>query len=179
MDKTDEQTKSTTKVFSLNPDDRTDTDTNSSGMFYYDDAMSDVNPNQLVDSARTMPVEHSLSPDDGINMDELENVKNLSAWQTFCFFVKHSKNDMFRRKFHFCLAFSTVLIVVLSTLIVNTIIGKGPIVFMKLAEQEAGQMDGVIYPRYEGAADMNSLDSGKYYLNYTKFEELLDKDVNG
>ena len=47
--------------------------------------------------------------------------------------MKHSCRDVKRRKCHFCLGLCSVLIVVLSTLVVNTIVSKGPIIFMKLA----------------------------------------------
>ena len=53
--------------------------------------------------------------------------------QTMLFFVKHSFQDIGRRKCHFFLALCSVLIVVLSTLVVNTVVAKGPIIFMKLA----------------------------------------------
>ena len=64
-----------------------------------------------------------------------------------------------RRKCHFCLAFCTVFIVVLSTLVVKTLISKGPIVFMKLAEEDAGQIDGIITPRYQKGDSINELDN--------------------
>lgn len=64
-------------------------------------------------------------------MDDMNG--GLSCWQTFLFFVKHSYRDVSRRKCHFFLALCSVLIVVLSTLVVNTVIAKGPIIFMKLA----------------------------------------------
>ena len=57
----------------------------------------------------------------------------LGCWQTFQFFVKHSYRDVGRRKCHFCLALCSVFIAVLSTLVVNTVISKGPVIFMKLA----------------------------------------------
>ena len=53
-------------------------------------------------------------------MRDLES--RLTSWTTFTFFVKHSFRDVGRRKFHFMLAFCSVFIVVLSTLVVNTVI---------------------------------------------------------
>lgn len=35
------------------------------------------------------------------------------------FFVKHAYKDIFRRKFHFILAFCSVFLVVVSTLVIN------------------------------------------------------------
>ena len=45
---------------------------------------------------------------------EREDFMNVAG-----FFVKHSYNDIHRRKFHFCLAFCSVFLVVVSTLIIN------------------------------------------------------------
>ena len=53
--------------------------------------------------------------------------------ETFIFFLKHSERDIKRHKCHFFLALCSVLVVVLSTLVVNTVISKGPIIFMTLA----------------------------------------------
>ena len=62
------------------------------------------------------------------------------------FFLKHSCRDLRRRKCHFCLAYCSVFVAVLSTLIVNTLISQGPIVFLKLAESDVGEYDAIIMP---------------------------------
>ena len=67
----------------------------------------------------------------------------MSCCQALRFFLKHSCRDIKRHKCHFCLAFCSVFIVVLSTLVVNTVTSKGPIIFMKLAEQDSGEIDCV------------------------------------
>lgn len=61
------------------------------------------------------------------------------------FFAKHSYRDVTRKKFHFSLSFCTVFTVVLCTLIVNTLVDIGPIIFLKLAEGEYGQYDAIIF----------------------------------
>ena len=61
-------------------------------------------------------------------------------------FAQHSYRDVSRKKFHFCLSFSSVFLVVWSALVINTIVEKGPIIFLKLAEGEEGQYDGIVYP---------------------------------
>jgi len=38
------------------------------------------------------------------------------------------------------------MIVVWSALVINTVVDKGPIIFLKLAEMNEGQYDGIIYP---------------------------------
>ena len=67
-----------------------------------------------------------------------------------------------------------MLIVVLSTLVVNTVVSKGPIIFMKLAQQDSGEIDCVYSP---GNRQVNS---NKYWnddwsLNYTQAVSVLDE----
>ena len=57
------------------------------------------------------------------------------------FFLKYSWRDTCRHPCHFCLAFCSVFIVVLSTLVVQTVVAKGPIIFVSLAQTDTGQMD--------------------------------------
>ena len=61
-----------------------------------------------------------------------EEAGKMGRVETCRFFFKHSYRDIRRRKFHFCLAFCSVLIVVLSTLVIHTVVDKGPIIFMAL-----------------------------------------------
>ena len=60
--------------------------------------------------------------------------------------VAQSSKDIFRHKFTYCLAFTSVFIVVLSSLVINTIIQKGPLVFLSLAEQAKGEIDAYLLP---------------------------------
>lgn len=66
----------------------------------------------------------SNEDEDDILRDDLKKDldSRLTSWTTFTFFVKHSFRDAGRRRFHFLLAFCSVFIVVLSTLVVNTVI---------------------------------------------------------
>ena len=63
-----------------------------------------------------------------------EEIHDYSLASSLSFFVKHSYRDVGRRKCHFCLSFCSVFIVVWSALVINTLVEKGPIVFLKLAE---------------------------------------------
>ena len=103
----------------------------------------------------------------------------LGYWQTFVFFIKNSILDIKKRKCHFALAFSTVFIVVLCTLVINTITSKGPIIFMQLAQEDAGQIDGVIYPKSDGGSKKNSLSPNVDFLNFTRIQQVLVEDING
>ena len=66
--------------------------------------------------------------------DDQEHLQGLSYCGSFRFFVKHSCRDLLRHKCQFCLAFCSVFVVVLSVIVVNTIITRGPLVFLKLSE---------------------------------------------
>ena len=104
----------------------------------------------------------------------------LGCCQMFRFFLKHAWRDVIRRKSHFCLAFCSVFVVVLSTLVVNTIINKGPIIFLKLAQEDAGEFDGVFSPGGGYHQNMNSWspDNMAFMLNYTRIQELPGNDFN-
>lgn len=65
-------------------------------------------------------------------LKELEDGTSIGRLQTCRFFCKHSCRDMGRNKCHFCLAFLSVFIVVLSTLVIHSVVAKGPIIFMTL-----------------------------------------------
>ena len=60
-----------------------------------------------------------------------------------------------------------------------SITAKGPIVFLKLAEKETGEYDGVIFPSVlESDIDYyDFVDSGNY-LNYTKMKSFTDDAYN-
>ena len=47
------------------------------------------------------------------------------------FFINYSFRHVSRRKFHFLLSFCSIIIVVWSSLVINTLIEKGPIIFLK------------------------------------------------
>ena len=102
--------------------------------------------------------------------------RSLGCWQTFRFFIKHSIRDVQRRKCHFCLGLCSVLIVVLSTLVVNTVIAKGPIIFMKLAQQDSGEIDCVYTATEYAQINSNHLWNDIWNLNYTQGLELMEEN---
>ena len=89
--------------------------------------------------------------------------------QVLEYFWAQAYNDIFRRKFHFVLAFCSVFLVVVSTLVINQIISKGSIIFLKIGESSHGEIDAFITP----TADMvkETLEKIEYdmpaLLNYT------------
>lgn len=91
------------------------------------------------------------------------------------FFIKHSYRDVKRKKFHFCLSFCSVFIVVWCSLIINTIIEKGPIIFLRLSENSIGQFDGILYPSKYGNEESNQ---NGYFLDYTKVMNVTNNKFN-
>jgi len=69
---------------------------------------------------------------------DIGELKGFSQLSTSTFFLKHSYRDVGRKKFHFCLSFCSVFMVVWSSLIINTLVERGPIIFLKLAESFTG-----------------------------------------
>ena len=70
--------------------------------------------------------------------DELDNDVFFGGYITCCgslrFFIKNACTDISRHKCQFCLAFCSVFIVVLSVIVVNSVIAKGPLIFLQIAE---------------------------------------------
>jgi hypothetical protein len=75
----------------------------------------------------------------------------------FRFMFRHSLRDIGRRRCNYGLAFCSIFTVVLSTLIINTVVSMGPIVFLRLAENKVGEYDAVFEPN-----------DGNLFWNYTK-----------
>ncbi len=91
--------------------------------------------------------------------------------------MKQSCKDTMRHKCQFCLSFCSVFIVVLSVLVVNSVITKGPVIFMKLSENIVGEFDGV-FQSFENIhltqAWLPRLRDDGYYINYTQVSMLPD-----
>lgn len=77
---------------------------------------------------------------------EDEEMGSQDTRQILNFFIKDAYKDIFRRKFHFILAFCSVFLVVVSTLVINQIISKGSIIFLKIGESSHGEIDAFITP---------------------------------
>ena len=70
--------------------------------------------------------------------DELDDDVFVGGYLTCCgslrFFIKNACTDIGRHKCQFFLAYCSVFIVVLSVIVVNSVIAKGPLIFLHLAE---------------------------------------------
>ena len=50
------------------------------------------------------------------------------------------------------------------SLVINTVIDKGPVIFLRLAEGTSGEVDGIISPSTTNTANQESTD----FLNFTQ-----------
>ena len=68
-----------------------------------------------------------------------------------------------------------MFVVVIATLIINTVIAKGPIIFLKLAETNQGEFDGIYTPAEHRLKSYNNYyNEDGYFLNYTQIFALYD-----
>ena len=79
---------------------------------------------------------------------------------------------MFRHKCHFALAFCSVFFIVLSTLVVTSIIAKGPVIFLKLSEDSYGEIDAFIFPL--GTIENPYPPYEINFINHTRVMEVVD-----
>lgn len=77
------------------------------------------------------------------------------------------------------MAFCSVFIVVLSAIIVNTVISKGPIIFLKLAEGTTGEIDAIVTPTQVPLTSFNTYNNfDGIFLNYTQVLNLYNEEYN-
>ena len=121
------------------------------------------------------PILGTMKEDEGIDPKELmksSTLKSQSYTSTFRFFFKQSFKDARRHKCQYCLGFCSVFVVVLMTLIINTLIDSGPIIFLRLAEGSVGEIDGLI------ESSSNTDDNLIKYVNYTQMVSLYGDRYN-
>ena len=89
----------------------------------------------------------------------------ICRWQAYLcrHYALHTVNDIRKNKVNYILGFFACFLVVFVVSLVVTIIGNTPVVFLRLAELEAGEMDMVV-----GAAKWSGWDA----LNYTAVESI-------
>ena len=67
---------------------------------------------------------------------------------------------------------------VLSVIVVNSIIAKGPLVFLSLGQQLNGSYDAILSPVFTGSLSWGGTDSNNFDMfNYTHINELYDEDL--
>ena len=65
-----------------------------------------------------------------------------------------------------------MFITVLATLVVNTVISKGPIIFLSLNQEKTGEFDSLVIPSDDFRNDLNYQCDWEKYFNYTRVIEL-------
>lgn len=87
-------------------------------------------------------------------------------WQLYLchHYLLHTFNDIRKNKVNYVLGFFACFLVVFVVSLVVTIIGNTPVVFLRLAELDVGEMDMRIY-----AAPWSGSDS----LNYTAIQDIF------
>lgn len=120
----------------------------------------------------------ALSYQRQVEAEDVGTMAAYSASSSVKFFCKHSYRDIGRRRCHFGLSFCSVLIVVWSALVINTLVEKGPVIFLKLAEGDEGQYDGLIYPTrdFDGMASYTNKDG--IFVNYTQVLAVVGDKYN-
>jgi hypothetical protein len=68
--------------------------------------------------------------------------------------------------------------VVWSALVINTLVDQGPIIFLKLAEGDIGQYDGIIYPSSSTFSGIGDFVQYGTFINYTRVNELVENEYN-
>ncbi|TNV85125.1 hypothetical protein FGO68_gene1005 [Halteria grandinella] len=100
--------------------------------------------------------------------EEQKKLRSMKCWPATLFFTTYQWRDLKRRKCHFSLAFCSVFFIVVSTLVVTTVIDKGPYIFLELAQDSFGEIDAIITP---GVSE-----SKQSFLSYTAVENRI-KDL--
>lgn len=99
-------------------------------------------------------------------------------WNSFL--VELASKNVKRHKLHFYISCGSVFLVALCTLIVRTLIGNGPMIFLKLAEAKKGQYDFMVFPistKYEITQTMSEFVNTGNFLDYKRIKDI--KDSNG
>jgi len=99
--------------------------------------------------------------------EEKYRIKKKHSLEAFGFYFSYSWREVTKHKCHYCVAFTVVMIVVISTFVGQTMADNLPLIFLKLAESEQGERDVVLSSNYP-----------EFYLNYTRVDELLGQDYS-
>ena len=112
--------------------------------------------------------------------DDLDDDVFVGGYLTCCgslrFFIKNACTDIGRHKCQFFLAYCSVFIVVLSVIVVNAVIAKGPLIFLQLAENQDGAFDGFFKHNLDSYSDYSS--NSKHNYNYTHIYQLYGDTYN-
>ena len=96
------------------------------------------------------------------------------------FVVKHSLKDIKSKKCHYCLAFCSIFLAVITTLVINTILSTGPLIFLQQSQEDLGQYDATfsVISIYDWNDFWHAWNGEWVYMNYTHIEALYGKKYN-
>lgn len=88
--------------------------------------------------------------------------------------MNQAVRDAGRNKCNFCLGFCSVFIVVISILLINTLTGQGPIIFITIAQGFSGQIDAIMVPTQDTAINgrVSTFGTNGVFFNYTQAQEI-------
>ena len=139
--------------------------------------VTSMDKSRLHESTRFGGIKEGLSDEQD---DDLDDDVFFGGYLTCCgslrFFIKNACTDIGRHKCQFFLAFCSVFIVVLSVIVVNSVIAKGPLIFLQMAESSEGAFDAVFH--HSTTTYANNDGNNHHNYNYTRFTELYGKDYN-
>ena len=81
------------------------------------------------------------------------------SWSQMRYYIRHSRTEMSKRKFNYCLGCFSCFVVVTVAAVCYTLIARAPVVFLQQAEAAAGQYDARL--TVDGGANAN-------FINYTQ-----------
>lgn len=102
-----------------------------------------------------------------------EQIKKQSCWSTTKLFARHSFRDLKRHKCHYCLAFCSIFIVVLSSILVASLVDKGPIIFLKMSQDSHGEVDVYVTPNQQTSIWPYSQNR---FLNFTTVDQVTNHE---
>ena len=85
----------------------------------------------------------------------------------FAFFISYSLKDILRKKTMYFVAFLAVFISILSILLIDVVVKKGSLIFVKMSEEL--EIDAQISPHLKMAEQGEYTD---FHINYTRVAEL-------
>ena len=88
----------------------------------------------------------------------------LSAYSQLSYFVQHSRVEMRKRKFNYCLGSLSCFVVVTVAAVCYTLIARAPVVFLQQAESQQGQFDARL--NIDSASRAN-------FINHTRLAQNL------
>ncbi|CAI2376394.1 unnamed protein product [Moneuplotes crassus] len=93
------------------------------------------------------------------------------------FHLENNIHNMYRHKCQFLISTLSIFIVVLVCLIANSVIDKAPVIFLRLAEQNSGEIDAFLLPASPTRVVDSSSGKKKLFttLNYTAVQEELPR----